>query len=71
MLVIMRQISESIVINDNIVITLVDIRCNKARLGIEAPIEIPVHRKEIHDAIQREKAARGPEGLDAEEVSEE
>ena len=41
-------------IGDNIVITIVDIRGDKVRLGINAPSEIPVHRQEVYEAIQRE-----------------
>jgi carbon storage regulator len=54
MLVLSRQRDESIVIGDNIVITIVDIRGDKVRLGIEAPGEVPVHRQEVFEAIQRE-----------------
>jgi carbon storage regulator len=54
MLVLSRQRDESIMIGDNIVITIVDIRGDKVRLGINAPTEIPVHRQEIYEAIQRE-----------------
>lgn len=54
MLVLSRQRDESIVIGDNIVITIVDIRGDKVRLGINAPAEVPVHRQEVYDAIQRE-----------------
>jgi len=46
-------------IGDNVEITIVDVRGDKVRLGITAPKEIPVHRREIYDAIQREKAAAG------------
>ena len=53
MLVLSRKIGETIVINDNIEITVVDIRGDKCRIGIVAPQEIPVHRKEVYDAIQR------------------
>jgi len=56
MLVLSRQKDESIVIGDNIEITIVDVRGDKVRLGINAPREISVHRKEIYEAIQREKA---------------
>lgn len=56
MLVLSRQRDESIIIGDNIVITIVDIRGDKVRLGIEAPKEVPVHRQEVYDAIQRERA---------------
>ena len=60
MLVLSRQRDESIIIGDNIVITVVDVRGDKVRLGIEAPREVSVHRREIYEAIQREnqQAAR-------------
>lgn len=51
MLVLSRQRDESIIIGDNIVITIVDIRGDKVRLGIQAPTEIPVHREEVYKAI--------------------
>ena len=54
MLVLSRQRDESIVIGDKVVVTIVDIRGDKVRLGIQAPGEIPVHRQEVYEAIQRE-----------------
>jgi len=54
MLVLSRQRDESIVIGDKVVVTIVDIRGDKVRLGIEAPSEIPVHRQEVFEAIRRE-----------------
>jgi carbon storage regulator len=54
MLVLSRHRDESIIIGDNIVVTIVDVRGDKVRLGIEAPTEIPVHRQEIYEAIKRE-----------------
>jgi len=65
MLVLSRQRDESIIIGDNIVITVVDIRGDKVRLGIQAPTEIPVHRQEVYEAIQRENARSGGEEVDA------
>jgi carbon storage regulator len=56
MLVLSRQRDESIMIGDDVEITIVDVRGDKVRLGITAPKKIPVHRREIYDAIQREKA---------------
>ena len=53
MLVLSRQRDESIIIGDDIVITIVDIRGDKVRLGIEAPLEVPVHRQEVYDEIQK------------------
>jgi len=55
MLVLSRKKNESVVIDDRIVLTVVEIRGDKVRLGIEAPREVPVHRKEIFDAIQTER----------------
>ncbi len=62
MLVLSRGRDESIVIGDNVIVTIVDIRGDKVRLGIEAPGEIPVHRQEVYQAIQREnrKTGRAP-----------
>jgi carbon storage regulator len=61
MLVLSRQRDESIFIGDNIKITVVDIRGDKVRLGIEAPTEIPVHRQEVYEAIQRENQRKTEE----------
>ena len=54
-------------IGDEIVVTIVDIRGDKVRLGIQAPTDIPVHRREVFDAIQREN--RRAAELSAEEAS--
>ena len=53
MLVLSRQKDERIVIDDRIVITIVDIRGDKVRLGIEAPPEVSVHRQEVQELLQR------------------
>ncbi|MFN9368884.1 MAG: carbon storage regulator CsrA [Planctomycetia bacterium] len=53
MLVLSRKKDESIVINDNITIVVVEIRGDKVRLGVEAPKEVPVHRREVFEAIAR------------------
>lgn len=54
MLVLSRQRDETIMIGDDIEITVVDIRGDKVRLGITAPSSVPVHRKEVYEAIKRE-----------------
>ena len=60
MLVLSRKKNESIVINDDITIVVVEIRGDKVRLGVEAPKEVPVHRREVYDAIKRsEKESNG------------
>lgn len=53
MLVLSRKKNESIVINNDIKIVVVEIRGDKVRLGVEAPREVPVHRREVYEAIQR------------------
>jgi len=56
MLVLSRKKNESIVINNDITIVVVEIRGDKVRLGVEAPKEIPVHRREVYDKIHRAQA---------------
>lgn len=58
MLVLSRTKDESIMIGDDVEITIVDVRGDKVRLGITAPKEIPVHRMEVYKAIQREKGEK-------------
>ena len=59
MLVLSRHRDESIMIGDDVVVTIVDIRGDKVRLGIAAPQDIPVHRQEVYEAIKRENARAG------------
>ena len=59
MLVLSRKKNESIVINDDITIVVVEIRGDKVRLGVEAPKEVPVHRREVFDAIHRTESSEG------------
>ncbi|HVA46343.1 MAG TPA: carbon storage regulator CsrA [Pirellulales bacterium] len=63
MLVLSRKKNESIVINNDITIVVVEIRGDKVRLGVEAPKEVPVHRREVYDAIHR--ASSGSNGTSA------
>ena len=74
MLVLSRQKDESIIIGDDVEITIVDARGDKVRLGINAPREISVHRKEVYEAIQREKALQAEQagnGSDTDEPGKE
>ena len=59
MLVLSRKKNESIVINDNIIITVVEIRGDKVRLGFDAPKDVPIHRQEVYDAIKRSEMSEG------------
>ena len=65
MLVLSRKKNESIVINNDIVVTVVEIRGDKVRLGIVAPKEVPVHRQEVYDAIKREQDEKRDSPIDA------
>ena len=62
MLVLSRQRDETIMIGDDIQVTVVDVRGDKVRIGISAPAHVPVHRKEVYEAIQRENQANSPAG---------
>ncbi|MBC7966568.1 MAG: carbon storage regulator CsrA [Fuerstia sp.] len=55
MLVLSRKRNESVIINDNIVVTVIDVRGDKVRIGIEAPRDVSVHRQEVLQAILSEK----------------
>jgi carbon storage regulator len=55
MLVLSRYRDESIYIGDDIVLTVVDVRGDRVRLGVQAPSEVSIHRQEVYEAIQREK----------------
>lgn len=59
MLVLSRTRDESIVIGDGVTVTIVDIRGDKVRLGIDAPKHVPVHRREVKDRIERELRDNG------------
>ena len=59
MLVLSRKKNESIVINNDITVTVVEIRGDKVRLGIIAPKEVPVHRQEVYEAIHRQDESVG------------
>jgi len=60
MLVLSRKKNESIIINDNITVTIIEIRGDKVPLGIEAPKDVTVHRREVYDAIQAQNAPPAP-----------
>jgi len=63
MLVLSRYTDESIHIGENIVVTVVEVRGDRVRLGIVAPKDVPVHRREIFDTIFREKEANKEKSL--------
>lgn len=63
MLVLSRKKNESIVINEDITVTVIEIRGDKVRLAVEAPKEMPVHRKEVYEAIHREALDGGQKSI--------
>jgi carbon storage regulator len=68
MLVLSRKKNEKIVIDENIVITIVEVRGDKVRLGIEAPRDVPIHRSEVYDAIKNEQNSTTEAENDATEL---
>lgn len=68
MLVLSRKKNESIVINNDIIITVVEIRGDKVRLGIIAPKDVPVHRQEIFDAIHGKEVVPEIKAIDTEKT---
>lgn len=64
MLVLSRKKNESIVINENIVITVIEIRGDKVRLGIQAPRDVSIHRSEVYEAIQHGRQNEVPPAQD-------
>lgn len=65
MLVLSRKKNETIVINNDIIITVVEIRGDKVRLGIVAPKDVPVHREEVYEAIHGQKPPGAAVATDA------
>lgn len=62
MLILTRRQGETLMIGDEITVTVLSVKGNQVRIGVEAPKHVPVHRKEIWDRIQKEKAGGGQDG---------
>jgi carbon storage regulator len=69
MLVLSRKRSESVVIDENIVVTVIEVRGDKVRLGIQAPRDVPVHRSEVLASIQQNESIAATESTSPEKNS--
>jgi carbon storage regulator len=70
MLILTRRIGETLIIGDNVTITVLGVKGNQVRLGVNAPKSVSVHREEIYERIQREHAGQGGEGRPRNEQEE-
>ena len=66
MLILTRRVGETLMIGEEVTVTVLGVKGNQVRIGVNAPREVPVHREEIFERIRREESAAGPDaGSDA------
>jgi carbon storage regulator len=64
MLILTRRVGETLIVGDEVTITVLGVKGNQVRIGVNAPKDVSVHREEIYQRIQREKAAQEGSSLD-------
>ena len=62
MLILTRRVGETVMIGEDVTVTVLGVKGNQVRIGVNAPREIAVHREEIFDRIKREEGVDGPDG---------
>ena len=60
MLILTRRVGETVVIGEDVTVTVLGVKGNQVRLGVNAPREVTVHREEIYDRIKREESSQSP-----------